>query len=489
MTTAELAVSTMRGRRRLRPAIAIGACAVVAAALRLPFAFTGLVPDEGGYAFVAQQWSRGEQLYDTAWADRPQGLLLAYRLLLAIAEEPWAIRLGAVACGVGITALLGVIGWQLRNPATGVAAAAIYAVVGVGPRVTGFTFNGELAAALPVTAAVAASLAWRSSGRVRWLVAAGAAAGFAILVKQSSIDGLVVTVAVVAISATPWPNRRRALAVLLGAAAVPLAAAMLHGWFLGWTNYWDAVVSARLGTRLDLGSVMQRPGRFFATADEAWHDLGPLALVALAGLALARRQRQPVAVPALWLAAAFVGFNLGSLYWRHYYVQLIPPLALLGGLAVTSLSSRLHRRLAVGMVVLPVAVFLIALAGMPDHRRERLIAHQRAFEDNQRIAAQLHERFAPGDTIYVLVSQADLYFLVGRPVRYPYLWGHPVREIPGALPRLRALLTSARRPEWLVVYTPPSEVDPSGRLRRIIGDYYDPEPEITNARATVYRTR
>ena len=69
------------------------AAAVLAALLRAPFLITGLSTDEGGYAYVAQQWSRGAKLYDTAWLDRPQGLLLTYRALLGIDSSGWTIRL------------------------------------------------------------------------------------------------------------------------------------------------------------------------------------------------------------------------------------------------------------------------------------------------------------------------------------------------------------------------------------------------------------
>jgi hypothetical protein len=206
-------------------------------------------------------------------------------------------------------------------------------------------------------------------------------------------------------------------------------------------------------------------------------------------VALAARRRQPIAVPALWLAAAVVGFNLGALYWRHYYVQLVPPLALLGGLAVTSIRSPLYRAVALALALLPVAAALGGLAVASSEDRESRIAHRRQFEDHQRIAAQLEERFEPNDTIYVLVSEADLYFVVGRPARYPYLWGHPVQEIPGALEELRELLSSERRPEWLVQYHAPNRVDPSGRLRRIVERHYEYDPTVASDRARIHRAR
>ena len=172
----------MSSRTWTWPAVAIAGAAVTDALLRVPFLYVGLSPDEGGYAYVAQQWARGARLYGpAAWVDRPQGLMLAYRFLLSIAHGPWAVRMGALACGVGITMLLGTIGWMLEGPWTGAAAAVVYAIVGVAPHVQGFTFNGELAAALPATGAVAAAVVWRKSRTSGWLVVAGLAGATAVL--------------------------------------------------------------------------------------------------------------------------------------------------------------------------------------------------------------------------------------------------------------------------------------------------------------------
>ena len=59
-----------------------------------------------------------------------------------------------------LSLLLGAIGWLLRDRTTGIAAAFLFAVVGVAPQLEGFTLNAELAAALPATGALAAALLW-----------------------------------------------------------------------------------------------------------------------------------------------------------------------------------------------------------------------------------------------------------------------------------------------------------------------------------------
>src|SRR3954453_11691976 len=169
------------------------AAALLAVLLRGPFLFTGLSTDEGGYAYVAQQWARGARIYGTAWLDRPQGLLLTYRALLWINDSGWTIRLGVVLAGMIITVALGAIGWLLVNRQGGGAGAFLYAVVGVAPYLEGMTLNGELLASVPSTVSIALAMFWwRRSRSLWWLVGAGLFAGLAVTMKQSGIDGIVV---------------------------------------------------------------------------------------------------------------------------------------------------------------------------------------------------------------------------------------------------------------------------------------------------------
>src|ERR671937_1090415 len=309
----------------LKIAAPVAALAAVAAIVRLPFLGT-LGPDEGGYAYVAREWSRGSELYGGAWIDRPQGLVLVYRLLLSIGHTAVAIRLGAVLAGVAITLLLVVIGRLLESPAAGLIAALLYAVVGVGPHIEGYTFNGELAAAVPVTAAVAAAAVARLDRRSnRWLALAGALGGTAILMKQSGFDGLVVACFAGAAAASSRRDRLRRLAVVVAGAAAPLLASVAAGWLDGWHAYWSAVGGYRLGH----ASLAYRAGHLVQTLPGAARDLAPLAIAA----AVAFRRRPPT-LAIVWLAAALAGFNLGGSYWPHYYVQLLPPLALVAGIGI-----------------------------------------------------------------------------------------------------------------------------------------------------------
>jgi 4-amino-4-deoxy-L-arabinose transferase-like glycosyltransferase len=449
------------------------AAAVLAVLLRVPFLFTGLSTDEGGYAYVAQQWSRGARLYDTAWLDRPQGLLLTYRALLWIDDSGWTIRLGMVLAGAIITVALGVIGWLLAGRAVGVAAAWIYAVVGVAPHLEGMTFNGELLAGVPSTVSIAlAVLWWRRSRSLWWLAAAGVLAGVALTMKQSGIDGIVVGLVVVILAARAGRGGLlKAAGVFAAGVAVPLIASVLHGIAVGWSAYWTALIGYQLSALGGAGS----------NAGTRWTDLGRHAgdialdlqlLVVVSFFGWRVLDKGSRWLLAAWLFAGFVGINLGGSYWPHYFVQPLPALVLLVAATVVAVPATPLRRTLGAVVVLPTLVWLVALVPMSPERRADTIPYDALAARDDRIAAVIRASTTPADRIYVLESEAYLYFAAHRESPYPYLWGKPIDKIPDALPRLRAMLTSPQRPTLVVLDTPPAAVDPSGGIAADLAAHY-----------------
>lgn len=457
------------------------AAALLAVLLRAPFLVTGLSTDEGGYAYVAQQWSRGARLYDTAWLDRPQGLLLTYRALLGIDDSGWTVRLGMVLAGAIITVALGAIGLLLVGRRTGIAAAWIYAVVGVAPHLEGITFNGELLASVPSTVSIALAVYWwRRHGSLWWLAGAGLLAGLALTMKQSGIDGVLVgaVIVVLAVRRAPGsgapagrPGLLVAAGVFGGGIAVPLLASVLHGIVVGWSDYWTALVGYQLsaigGSGSNTGTRLTDLGRH---AGDIALDLTVLGVVSVFGWRVLDRGGRWVL--GAWLAAGFIGINLGGSYWPHYFVQPLPALVLLVAAAVVAVRATGLRRALAAVVVLPTLAWLAALVVMSPARRADTIPYDALAARDDRIAAFIRDSTTDADRIYVLESEAYLYFAAQRESPYPYLWGKPIDKIPDALPRLRAMLTSPQRPTLVVLDTPPAAVDPSGGIAADLAAHY-----------------
>ncbi|WP_305789319.1 hypothetical protein [Symbioplanes lichenis] len=474
------------------------AAVVVAVLVRVPFVFSGLSTDEGGYAYVARRWASGDRLYDTVWLDRPQGLLLTYRLLLSMGGEGWTIRAGMVLAGAVLTVAVAVVAGLLAGRSAAVWAAWIYAIAGLAPHLEGMTLNGELLASVPSTVSIALLIFWwRRERSLWWLAGAGLLAGAALTMKQSGIDGIVVG-AVLLIVLRRW----RRLAVFGGAAAVPVAASAVHGLVTGWGAYWSALAGYQFAAIGGEGSNSStRLADLGQHAGDIALDVTLVLVVSLLGWRWLDRGGRWVL--GGWLAAGFVGINLGGSYWPHYFVQPYPALVVLAAAAVAGLSrapsadtagdadtggdasagangagpARGRRWLgpAAGvLLVLPTLVWLVALVPMSAQRRADTIPYDALARRDDRIAAVIVASTAPDDRIYVLESEAYLYFAADRVSPYPYLWGKPIDKIPSALPELRAMLASPERPKLVVLDTPPAAVDPSGGIAADLATFYEP---------------
>src|SRR5438128_3893822 len=465
-------MTTRRGAGSRAP-VALAAIALVAAGLRIPFMWTGLGADEGGYAFVAHQWANGAHLYRDVFVDRPQGLMVLYRALTDVAYQAWAIRAGAVLAGVALTLLVGALGWMLRSRATGIAAAAIVAVVGVAPNAEGFTMEGELAAAVPATATIVCAVRWRSVQSRWWLVAAGFFGGIGVLMKQSGFDGLLVAGAIALAAAGPWRERAARVAAVAGGALLPLGAAIAQGLSVGWGRYWLAVYGWR--AHEDLGR--SAGGRLDAFIDQfpvVRPDLLAVTAVAALGFLVALRSRRVLWIAPAWLLAALAALNAGGLYLPHYFIQLIPPLALLAAIGATALPLR-SPAAAVALTCLaiaPVAVTLVQYATMPSRQRERTIVWDRRYQIDREVARFVRAHSTPRDQLMALPSRADLYFLAHRPPPIPYLWEHTPLVRASTIRTLRRGLAGPERPKFVVVVEDARDIDTSGRLRRIVARYY-----------------
>lgn len=414
---------------------------------------------------MAWQWANGHALYSSVWVDRPQGLILVYRLLISLAHSAWAIRLGAVVSGVAISLLLVAIGRLVASPATGFLAGGLYAIVGIGPHIEGYTFNGELAAAVPSTGAVAGALVATVRRSRIWLGAAAFLGGSALLMKQSGFDGLAVVFAVALLER----ERLKRVAVVAACAAVPIGASAVAGWLSGWHEYWAAVV----GDHLAIASATPRLSHLDGSLPGAARDLLPLAAAALLGLWLSPRHSLQRRIGLVWLAAALAAVNLGGLYWPHYYVQLLPPLCLLAALALGRIRLPALAWATAALVALPVLAFLGGLARASDYQADRMVKYTLGFENDERIARYVRSHTSPHDSVLALTSRADFYFLAHRTAASPYIWAHPLKTIPGAREALARALAAPRRPRLVVLFQRRPLHRRLKQLRRILDREYE----------------
>lgn len=456
--------------------------------------------DEGGFAMVARHWHQaGGYLYGPQWVDRPPGLIA----LFAAADHlgPYGVRLGATLIAVGLVAALA---WTAG--AVGGRPAAKWAAW------VGFAFassvlleaqrlNGELAATTFVTVSVGAMLravrVSRSQTRTSLLATlAGASAMAAVLMKQNFVDAFVFAAVLVGVGLATRTNRFAfrpsrvlcAVTAFVAGALVPAAATV------AWATQHGGVgqlAYAVVGFRADASAVL---ANWSFTAP--LHRLGMLTLVAwlsgllflLAHLAYSHRRRLLRPEPLPWAVAAtavveLFGVFAGENFWSHYLIALIPMVALAAGLSVNRRTpgARWTRRLvvlaaAVTAVTSPVAAITAAHGSSQAYTTGRWVGNAAA----------------PGDTLVVPFTHANVINASGLTPGYPYAWSLPVRTLDPQLTLLTDELNGSpssspngtpdgtSAPTWVIRWDQahPWGLDPHNRVDAALRAHYRPVADV-----------
>jgi hypothetical protein len=452
---------------RRAPALGVLAAAGLAVLWRFPFWNAPLTADEGGYSEIARLWAHGRTLYDGAWVDRPQGLILVFRTLHFLGvDSVEALRATAAVVGVLVVLATMLVTRRLaRETITALAAGVLAATVGASPFVEGFTLSSELLASFPAVLSMLAFVVYLERRRPTWLVLAGLLTGCAVLVRQSAFDAGLAAVAYLL-----WQERRRGLAPaagLVAAALVPVAiaaasAASFHRW-------WFAVVGYRgTGDSLVTGSPVHRLSQFWDSAPPLAAGLGLLFLLAGVGW-----RRSPL--PArLWFGAAVLGVLGGGNFHPHYYLQLVAPLSVLGAFGVVRVvrgRSRAARTVALAAAAATFAWTVPLWLASPTAQAKRIWPHDPHLRTDGAVAGYVRTHTKPGDRILALWAAADLYELSGRDPAVRYLWWRNVQTIDGAVAEVRTAI-ARRRAVLVVAVQRPDSLDHSGETRRLLLERY-----------------
>lgn len=422
--------------------------------------------DEGAYATIAQGVLDGKVPYRDLFDNKPPLVYGWYAFSFAVfGESVWAPRI--VASVLLSLTTLAVFGQAKLVMPRGVAytAAAVFALSTGLPWVA-LHANTEAYMLLPlVTSLIAFTLGLRS-GRLWWFVACGALGGIAMMTKQVAMWNLLA----LAIVAASWrPPDAGSLAVGLrpamcifagatGAIALVVLPFLLNGSAgdLVYANvsynwlYVGAVSTAQRFANAGYGLLL-----FFGVAS-------PVIVAGVLGLfALWKQRRLPAYYAvAAWALGSAVGVATGGRFFPHYFLHLLPALAILsavvfyeswqrGGPAVVS---RPVLAVAAALIVISAGTnaVLYAFPRQAEHVVAQSVYHQKMWEEHgNELGAFIKRRTEPGDTIFNLGRESYVYFYADRqpPGRYFYDWAlnYDERNLTELLVDLRA-----ERPKYII---------------------------------------
>ena len=475
---------------------------VIVAAVRLRLLNLPLERDEGEYAYAGQLMLQGVPPYHLAYNMKFPGTYAAYAVIMAsFGETPAGIHFGVLLMTTATALMLYWLGKRMLDPLAGSVAAGAYAVLAASPAMLGLAGHATHFCAFFATAGLYAL--WRAStlrsstatedGRQnrRWpaILAAGLLFGTGVLMKQQA--ALIALWA--ALAWTVWCFRKPGSHLVNGGAGSPSAFAARQSAAsarrrlpaarvdFGAHGVTRPTFGRRLAASAVFGAGIVLPfalcclilwlaGVFrtfwFWTVDYAWQyasvvppaqaprlfwhafvwvtKSGALVwLLAGAGLILLWLDERVKPVRG-WL----LGFGFASalaicpdFYFRkHYFLILLPALALFTGVAISTISHRWAPTTAVSKLKnWPMWIYVVAVFVTIAANREiwfRLTPVQATlvtygndpFGQAAILARYIQGNASPGARVAVMGSEPEIYFLARRHSATGYIYTYELME-------------------------------------------------------------
>ncbi len=432
-----------------------------AAVVRIRLLEVPLERDEGEYAYAGQLLLQGIPPYREAFNMKFPGVYGAYAVIMAVFGQTIAgIHLGLLLLNAGTIVLVFLLGRRLFSPAAGVAAAAAYAVLSLGAGVLGIEAHAThfvVAAALGATLLLLRATDKGSSAMLFW---SGLLYGVAILMKQHGaifaiFGALYLLVDHVSQQRGSWPVILRKLVLLVLGAAVPLGLTALALWLAGvfgkfW--FWTILYAREYATELPFAEGMAFFKFMFPRVVGPNLLLWILAAVGLSTLWWKKRDRRPAIFASAFLLFSFFAVCPGFYFREHYFILLLPAIALLAGATVSS-----ARRIT---WVLFGTVLGISIAWQSDLlfrssplETSRAINGLNPFPEAIQVADYLRTHSDKNSRIAVLGSEPEIYFYANRRSATGYIYTYSMMEAqPFALTMQNEMIGELEkaRPEYVV---------------------------------------
>jgi Dolichyl-phosphate-mannose-protein mannosyltransferase len=467
-------------------AIVIGALSIIillTAVERVRFLNVPLERDEGEYAYAGQLILRGFPPYLHAYNMKFPGVYAAYALVMSVFGETIAgIRIGLLIVNVITIVLVFLVAGRLTEPLWALAAAASFALMSFGEPVLGSFAHATHFVMLFAVAGSLTLLKGVDNERAMWFLASGVLFGLAVLMKQHGVFFIVFAAAY-----TSWHEYRKRkgslrvlltkVTILMLGAAIPLVLTALLLWRAGvfgkfwfWTFKYAANYVSEMplstGARIFVDKVREIAG-------------GSIALWLLAGTGLIvvwtrtqSRESRPFLVGLL--LASFLAMVPGLYFRPHYFVLILPAVALLISSALSWMSAFLSKkRMHAASVVLPVSLFVIAIGSaayqqsfflfdVSPEQASRVVYGASAFPESVPVAEYIKSHSEPADQVAVLGSEPQIYFYSDRLSATGYIYMYGLMESHSYAEQMQQEMINeieATRPKFVVqVFAPGSWV-------------------------------
>ena len=461
--------------------------------------------DEGEYAYTGQLMLQGIAPYRLAYTMKLPGTAAAYAIMLALFGQTAAgIHLGLLLVNAATSLLVYLLASRLSGRLAGLIAATAYGLLSTSSAVLGFAAHATQFVILFALGGILLLLRAIDSRRHWQLFASGCLLGPSFLMKQ---PGIVFAVfGGVYLLQQEWkpPIGWRDFASRIGcyAAGVILpfgvtCLILLNAGVFKTFWFWVFTYAREYGSETSFGLGVRR---FFDVFP--WIALPAIGVWIIAALGLTaflwdRESRVHAGFIGGFLAFSFVGVSAGFFFREHYFILMLPAVALLAGVAVDSASRALARRRRPFFGAIPILIFALAVACSLVQQRSFLFEQNATataqnlygpnpFPEAVQIARYIDDHSSPSDRIAVLGSEPEINFYAKRrsATGFIYVYGlmenqkyafqmqrQMIGEIESAKPHFVVAVNT--RVSWLAQENSPQAVAFTAWASNYLGAHYE----------------
>ena len=426
--------------------------------------------DEGEYAYAGQLILQGVPPYQLAWNMKFPGVYFAYATLMPVfGESASGIHLGLILVTSVSILLVFFIGRELMNSVGGLMAAALFTMLSGLPFAYGLAGHATHFVVLFACAGTCCLLMKEKSRPLLWMFISGTAFGAAILMKQHACifaAGAFVWV----VWQASWRGKKPALpaAVFIGGVAAPLLltfALLALAGVWGRFYYWTIQYAREYVSIFPLRAV---PRQFAAGFGPIFHSGIWVWLLGVAGLGLVFLRtafRRAAILGAGLFLAGMVATCPGFYFSGHYFLMAMPGLALLNAVWLLTLAVWLKKFPSIRLLnFLPACLFCVVVADLlarnaavwfaasPSEASRKLYGLN-PFPESPAIAGYIAAHTQPDETIAVLGSEPQIFFLAHRHSASGYIYVYPLTEPQPLAPAMRQEFKTeieSARPKYII---------------------------------------
>jgi hypothetical protein len=467
-------LKTAQNSKRFLPWVLVAIIIAVTAGLRFRFLDVPFERDEGEYAYAGRLMLQGIPPYSLVYNMKFPGIYAAYAFIMSVFGQTRAgVHFGLLIVNAVTILLVFLLVRSLIDTFTGVFAAAAFAVLSISKPVQGIFANAEHFILLFALSGLVLLLFSIDRKNLLLLLIASLLLGIGFIIKQHGIFFIVFAglyLLFTQLRCKPFELKSFLLSIALFTVGVllPFAVTCIILWQVGvfrkfwfWTFVYSREYVSITPVSIGLADLIYRLICIVDVTFLIWIS----AMVGLVTLFLKKNIRNQIPFVIGFSFLSFLAVCPGLYFRPHYFVLLMPAVALLAGVGLFGIWQILKGQKAafekdLAVAFLGLVIILHSLYLQKDYLLEednntvaRMTYNFNPFPESLKIAEFIKANSSSEDTIAILGSEPQILFYADRRSATSYIYMYPLTEQqPFALQMQKEMIQQieAAKPRFLV---------------------------------------